>query len=40
VYRINADNVSQTFEIDTSGLQAGNYLIWAWEGQVMSVTIQ
>lgn len=40
VYRINADNVSQNFDIDTSGLQPGNYLIWAWEGQVMSVTIQ
>ncbi|WP_372637228.1 S-layer homology domain-containing protein [Cohnella sp.] len=40
VYRINADNVPQTFEIDTSGLQAGNYLIWAWEGQIILVTIQ
>ncbi len=39
VYRINADNVSQTFEIDTNGLQAGNYLIWAWEGQIVSVPL-
>jgi|GEM_PF-2250839 len=40
VYHITADNVSQSFEIDTSGLTPGIYQIWAWEGQIVTVSLQ